>query len=244
MNKENISIIIPALNEGAGIGKTLSVLRGDGNKDIEIILVDGGSHDDTVQEARPCCQRVLETPRGRARQMNAGAAAASGEILFFLHADSHPPTGYANMIRTALREPDTVAGAFDLNISGRGHAYRLIERVANLRSRLTRVPYGDQGLFMRRSTFQAMGGFREIPIMEDIEMGRRLRRMGGIAFMHPPIRTSARRWQQEGVIRATMRNWSLIMAYTIFGISPERLAMHYRAHAPAGQADDDAGDSR
>lgn len=223
---ELISVIIPTLNEGGFIEGTLQSLSA--RQGLEIIVVDGASTDDTVRRAERHAHRVIQAPRGRAAQMNAGAMAAAGEILFFLHADCTPPPGAMRAIRQTLSAPQTIAGAFNISIQHKGMTYRIIEGMANLRSRLLRVPYGDQGLFMRRRTFQDMGGFKEMPLMEDIEMGGRLKRLGRIEQLSTPISISPRRWLAEGPAYTTLRNWFIALAYTAFGIPPARLARLYK----------------
>lgn len=221
-----MSVVVPALNEEKVLHGTLGSLGLTENE--ELIVVDGGSSDATVSIASHYTDNVLVTERGRARQMNAGAERAGGEILLFLHADCIPPEGAFGMIRAALAREGVAAGAFDLSIDHPGLRFRLIELGANLRSRLTSIAYGDQGLFMRKSLFEALGGFAQIPIMEDIEISSRLKRTGKIVFLRPPVATGPRRWLREGALYMTLRDWSLALSYGILGASPERLARHYR----------------
>ena len=221
-----ISIIIPALDEEAGIEQTLRAVHG--REGTEVIVVDGGSRDNTAEKAREIAHMVITAPRGRAAQMNAGAHEARGGILFFLHADCLPPEGFPDLIRSVLGRPHVAAGAFDIRIDRSGLPYRLIERAANIRTRLTGVPYGDQGLFISRNNFDALGGFREMPIMEDIEIGRRLKRMGRVGFLRQPMLVSARRWLRDGLIRTTLLDWALAIAYTLLRVSPEKLSGYYR----------------
>lgn len=219
-----ISIIIPAVNEGEHLGATLSALAGvDG---IEPIMVDGGSRDNTREIAAAAGARVISTPPGRALQMNAGAAAARGELLLFLHADSLLPTGFADRIRQTLKEPQVAAGAFRLAINAPGLSMRILERLIYWRSICLQMVYGDQALFMTREMFQAVGAFPEMPIMEDFECIRRLRRRGRIAILPQTVITSARRWQRLGLIRTTVTNQLIIVAY-LFGVDPQRLARWY-----------------
>jgi len=223
---KKISIIMPVLNEAALLGETLVALRLTGSE--ELVVVDGGSTDGTVSVAREFTPKVLECQRGRARQMNHGARHAEGEILFFLHADCLLPEGAFGMVRKALHGTGVMAGAFDLRINHPGTRFRVVEWGANFRSRLTRVPYGDQGLFMMAETFRLMGGFGDIPLMEDIEMGRRLRSRGRVVFLRPPILASPRRWLNEGVLHTTLRDWALALSYTVLNVPAHKLARRYR----------------
>ncbi len=221
-----ISIIIPALNEGKYIGRTLQgVQQATG---VEVIVVDGGSADDTVRQSAAAEARVLMVRGGRARQMNAGAQAAQGEILFFLHADTLPPHGFEQALRVALMEQQVAAGAFRLGILGKSPGLRLIERLTDWRSRWLSLPYGDQGLFLRADLFRDMGGFPELPIMEDLVMVRRLGRQGRILILPLAVATSGRRWQSLGVWRTTLINQMMISGYFL-GIDPAILAYWYRA---------------
>ncbi len=221
-----LSVIIPALNEEAAI--VAAVGSALGADPVEVIVVDGGSRDRTAEVAGALGATVLSSPIGRARQMNAGAEVADGEILLFLHADSTLPTGYDQAVREALAQPGTVAGAFRLGISGEGRGLRIIERLVQLRSTMGRLPYGDQGLFVRAETFRRLGGYAELPIMEDVEMVRRLRRLGRIAICDEPVVTSGRRWQHQGAWRTTARNQLCLAAYNI-GVPPERIARWRRS---------------
>lgn len=217
---------MPVLNEAGTIRETLAALGLTGSE--ELVVVDGGSTDGTVSVAREFTPRVLECQRGRARQMNHGARHAEGEILFFMHADCLLPEGAFGMVRKALEGPEVLAGAFDLRINHPGARFRLVEWGANLRSRLTRVPYGDQGLFMMAETFRLIGGFRDMPLMEDIEIGRRLKVRGRVVFLRPPLLASPRRWLGEGALYTILRDWALAISYTVLNVSPHKLARHYR----------------
>lgn len=219
-----ISVVIPTLNEAANLPQTLRSLRGVEN--LEIIVVDGGSNDGTLDIAEREGCRVLRSPPGRALQMNAGARAASGSVLLFLHADTRPAPGFCSAVRSALQEPDVVGGAFRLRIDAPGWPLRLIERAANIRSRVLKMPYGDQGIFVRKETFQELGGFAMLPIMEDFEFIKRLRRRGRIRIATLPASTSGRRWQQFGPWRTTWINQKMIVGYCL-GLSPVRLAQWY-----------------
>jgi len=216
-----LSVIIPALNESAQIAATLdSVLCGTG---IEVIIVDGGSRDDTAQIARAYGITVLQSAPGRASQMNYGARAASGNTLLFLHADSRLPPDYLENVERVLTRHDVVAGAFRLRIDSPRMSLRLVEYFINLRSRLLQMPYGDQALFMKTEIFHAMGGFPAFPVMEDFEFVRRLRKKGHIGIADAPCETSARRWDTQGVFRTTALNQISVIGY-LMGASPERIA--------------------
>ena len=215
-----ISVIVPALDEAELVGETLDSAS-DGV--LEVIVADGGSRDGTRELARRRGARVIEAKRGRARQMNAGARAASGELLLFLHADTLLPAGFAHEVRRILAEPGVAAGAFRLGIAGESLATRAIERGANWRSRLLQRPYGDQALFLTATRFVEVGGFADLPIMEDYELVRRLRRTGRVRLASSAVRTSHRRWSRQGAVRTTVRNQLAVAAY-LFGVDPERIA--------------------
>lgn len=227
----NISVIIPTLNEAANLAITLAPLRGIIG--VEVVVADGGSLDGTGELAEVAGARVVATPPGRACQQNLGAAETTGEVLLFLHADTILPAGFAEAVRAALARPSVAAGAFRLRIGGEGKGLRLVERLANWRSRWFGMPYGDQGLFMRREIFVAVGGFPEQEIMEDFELVRRLRKRGKIAVLELAVLTSARRWQRLGVARTTLINQLVIMGYFL-GVAPARLAGWYRGGAAGG----------
>lgn len=198
----------------------------------DIVLVDGGSRDRTLQIAAEAGVRVVHAPRGRGPQLNAGAAATEAEILWFLHADSVPPAGGAANIRRALdisnsTEGGAVGGAFVLRFDGRARLYRLGEWVVAQRSRRYGMALGDQGQFVRRDAFDAIGGFPDWPILEDLEFIRRLRQVGRLAILQPPIVTSARRYRQGGLIRTTVRNWLIFALYGL-GVPVASLARLYR----------------
>ncbi|WP_404784842.1 TIGR04283 family arsenosugar biosynthesis glycosyltransferase [Altericista sp. CCNU0014] len=221
-----ISVIIPMLNEETNIELAIASTRSA--PAVEVIAVDGGSADGTVALAKSLGATVLSTTTGRARQMNAGAKAATGEILLFLHADTRLPVGFADLVRAALAsEGAVVAGAFSLKIDGAPRLLRWIERGVNWRSRLFQLPYGDQAIFLRADTFDKAGGFPEQPIMEDFELVRRLQRSGKIAIVPEPAVTSARRWLQSGVFATTLVNQLVILGY-LLGCDRERLRQLYR----------------
>jgi len=230
--KASISVIIPTLNEANGLGRVLDCVGGEAG--VEIIVADGGSRDGTREIAAQAGVRVLETPAGRAGQLNAGALAASGRLLLFLHADTLPPQNYADLIRDTLDDPSIVAGAFRFRTDGSGAALRFIEWSANLRSSLLHLPYGDQGLFMEKRVLGEMGGFAPIPIMEDYELVRRLRRRGAVTTLRERALTSARRWRQVGVCLTTLTNVIMIAGFTL-GVPPERLARFYRTRGASSK---------
>jgi rSAM/selenodomain-associated transferase 2/rSAM/selenodomain-associated transferase 1 len=221
-----ISVVIPTVNEASRIAATLHPLMG--RDDLEVIVVDGGSTDGTVAIARDSGARVIPTRPGRARQMNAGAAVASGERLLFLHADTRLPDGFVDAVHGTL-DGGSVAGAFRLRIDSDRPGLRWIEWGANLRSRLFQLPYGDQGLFMNAATFYEAGGFRDMPLMEDFEICRRLRRTGPVTLAPLAVSTSAGRWLSLGVVRTTLVN-QLCIAGFLVGVSPAILARLYKSH--------------
>lgn len=223
--KNIISIIIPAINEAANIKEVIATTQPSTN--IEVIVVDGGSQDDTVAIAQSLGVKVILSPPGRAAQMNAGAMVASGEILLFLHADTRLPVGFDDMIRTAMQQPGIVAGAFALRIDASLGGLRWIEKGVNWRSRFLQMPYGDQAIFITKQVFQQVGNFPELPIMEDFELMRCLKRIGRIVIIPTPVITSARRWLQRGVVKTTLLNQIVIIGYLI-GVSPQRLRSWYR----------------
>ncbi len=226
MNGNGISIIIPVLNEAAIIEKTLNSLNQQPN--IEIIIVDGGSDDHTVTLVESLGFKVISCPqRGRASQMNLGAQMATGDILLFLHADTCVPPDYQQWIQKTLSLSHTVAGAFSLVIDSPRFSRRLIEIMANWRSRFCSLPYGDQAIFLKTATFWELGGFAQLPIMEDFEIIQRLKRKGKITIVPAPVLTSDRRWRKLGVVKTTLINQLVIMGYYL-GVSPAKLARLYR----------------
>lgn len=228
MNPCDISVIIPVFHEQAKINETLeSLLAGRFDGTWEIIVVDGDPEHTTLKAIPD--DRVLKaaSKKGRGKQMNQGALLAGGEIVLFLHADTEiPPDGLAR-ICSVMRQSKYVGGSFDLGIGSHKLRFRLIERIASLRSRITRIPYGDQAIFLRREYFLGIGGFLELPLMEDVELMRRIKHSGGkICILSERVMTSARRWETEGVVYCTLRNWVLTLFY-LCGVSPERLARFY-----------------
>lgn len=220
-----ISIIIPIFNEAVQIQKNIAKLTRE--TDIEIIIVDGGSYDESVALAKELDVKVIISPQpGRANQMNYGAAKATGDILLFLHIDTQLPIRYSKIIRQTLSSPQTIAGAFELTIDSPQKSLRFIEKMVNLRSHFLSLPYGDQGIFLKTSVFQEIGGFANLPIMEDFELVQRLKQKGKIAIAPAKVITSARRWQKLGVVKTTLINQLIILGYH-FGISPTKLARFY-----------------
>lgn len=217
---------MPVLNEAGNLRNTLSQLNLSDNE--ELIIVDGGSADSTLSIAGEFTDKVFETKTGRANVMNFGAGKAAGAILLFLHADCILPDNGFTLIRDTLNNGDIAAGAFSLRIGHPGFGFRLIETASNIRSRITSLIYGDQGMFLRKEVFHHIGGFTIIPLMEDIEISRKLRKAGKIVFIKPPITASPRRWLKEGMIYTTLRDWTIAFSYTFFKISPERLIKHYK----------------
>jgi rSAM/selenodomain-associated transferase 2 len=220
-----ISVIIPALNEQARLPNTLRAVQTGRN--IEVLVVDGGSSDDTCAIAERMDAALLESKPGRAVQMNAGASAARGEILLFLHADTLVPVGYDESIRRSMAEKANAAGAFSFRVDSPRRALRLVETFANFRSRRLQTPFGDQGLFLRAEDFRAVGGYPKIAAMEDFELVRSLRKRGPIATLDSPAVTSSRRWDALGIARTTAVNYTMILGYWL-GVSPVRLARLYR----------------
>ncbi len=220
-----LSIIVPMLNESESIAATLKRLRASA-PDAEIIVVDGGSADGSPDAARGFCDILIRSPRGRARQLNAGAARASGEVLAFVHADTLVPSTFAADIDAAVSNPRVVGGRFDLQLDAAGPACWLIGRLISLRSRISRTGTGDQAIFVRRRIFDAVGGFPEMDICEDLDFARRLKRAGSIACLRSRVVTSARRWQRGGLIRTVLRMWIIRFCY-LAGVSPARLRRWY-----------------
>ena len=208
----SISIVMPVLNEAAGIVPTLAALAPLRARGAEVIVVDGGSSDDTVALATPWADCVLVFPGGRARQMNAGAARATGEVLLFLHADTQLAPDADEMVLAALRAK-TGWGRFDVRIDGAPRMLRVVALLMNLRSRWSGIATGDQAIFMRRGLFDAVGGFPDQPLMEDVEISRRLRAVSRPVCLRAKVRTSGRRWESRGVWSTIFLMWRLRWRY-------------------------------
>ncbi|MGO9569654.1 MAG: TIGR04283 family arsenosugar biosynthesis glycosyltransferase [Desulfomonilaceae bacterium] len=219
-----ISVIIPTLNEAHILAATLETVRETEN--VEIIVADGGSSDETIEVAGACNVRSLQVSACRAAQMNTGAKAACGGILLFLHADTRLPGNWASQVRSELEKPRVAGGAFSLKLDEDACWSEIIERLANIRSRRLHMPYGDQAIFIRAHLFHEMGGFAQLPIMEDFEFMRRLRKRGRISIVPEPVVTSARRWRESGVWWTTAVNQAVIIGYFL-GVSPHLLARLY-----------------
>jgi rSAM/selenodomain-associated transferase 2 len=222
-----ISVILPVLNEARSINSVIGHLR-EQEPGVEIIVVDGDAAGGTIAAVSGNDVRTTVAAPGRANQMNRGAALATGDILLFLHADTLLPSGAFGRLRTCLADEDIVGGAFSLGIASPRWYFRVTERYVACRTRFTRIPFGDQALFLRRAYFNGIGGYHPIPIMEDVELMSRIRRRGDrIGILSDKVMTSARRWEREGVICATARNWLLQLLYCC-GVPPKRLARFYR----------------
>jgi rSAM/selenodomain-associated transferase 2 len=219
----SISIVIPTLNEAACLTETLRSVRAESPH--EIIVVDGGSSDATCDLAREA-DYVLHGPRGRAAQMNHGAAHASGKVLLFLHADCTLEAGALRVAEECLGRRNVVAGCFRMTVTADGLAYRAVDVCATARVRLTGLIYGDQGLFVERRLFERIGGFPLLRLMEDVFISKMLRRQGRVVVAPRRIFVSPRRWQRQGVVRQTLRNWTLT-ALAAAGVHPDHLATFY-----------------
>ena len=224
-----LSVIIPALNEAVAITTTLQALQPLRARGHEIIVVDGGSNDLTVELSRSLANRVIQTGPGRATQMRAGAALAAGSVLWFLHADTIAPPDADRLIIQALQQKRAGWGRFDVQLSQTRLLLRCVAWMMNQRSRLSGIATGDQGLFVTRTLYEEVGGFPEIALMEDIALSRELRRHGRPACIHQPLASSPRRWLANGVLRTILRMWVLRLGYFL-GVKPERLAAYYAPH--------------
>lgn len=218
-----LSIIIPTLNEAAIIRGSLTALSKLRSAGHEVIVADGGSQDNTLELARPLADQVIQCPVGRARQMNAGANAAYGDVLVFLHADTLLPLNADALIINGLKQSGNSWGRFDVRLAGRRPMLRVIELMMNWRSRITGIATGDQCLFMRREIFEAIDGYPDIALMEDIAISKRLKQHGRPLCIKQKVITSSRRWEQQGMLRTILLMWRLRLGYYL-GVDPQRLA--------------------
>lgn len=230
MNSIKFSIIVPVFHEEEWINALIEYLNNlDLHKDIEIIVVDGAREKNTLKAIHN--NQVIKIPseKGRAKQMNVGASAAKGEILIFLHADTELPFQALKKINSFIGQREYVGGAFDLGIKSDKFIFKMIGTLSSLRSRFNRIPFGDQAIFIRREYFNQIGGFKEIPLMEDVELMRRIKKSRKkIWIFYDRVMTSPRRWEKEGVIYCTLRNW-VIQALYLLGVSPHKLANFYKS---------------
>ena len=218
-----LSIIIPTLDEAEAVVALLQQLQSLRARGHEVILADGGSKDGTVALAEPLVDRVLVTAAGRARQMNAGAAVANGQMLWFVHADSRIPERADDYI---LKSAGPVWGRFNVHLSGDRMLLRVVERLMNLRSRITGIATGDQGIFVSRALFERIGGYADLPLMEDIDLSKRLKHEQTPVCLHNTLTTSSRRWEQKGIVRTILLMWTLRLAWFL-GVPAARLATRY-----------------
>jgi rSAM/selenodomain-associated transferase 2 len=224
------SIIIPVVHEGERIHDLIESLNHlDSDKNIEIIIVDGTEEQDTLKAIHSNNAIKISSEKGRAKQMNSGASVARGEVLIFLHADTELPSRALKKIDFLMEQGDYVGGAFDLGIKSDKFIFKVIGTLSSLRSRLNRIPFGDQAIFIRREFFKKIGGYKETPLMEDVELMRRIKKSGNkIWIFYDRVITSPRRWEREGVIYCTFRNWTLQTLYFL-GVSPHKLIHYYRS---------------
>ena len=225
MTAPRVSIVVPVLNEAASIRSVLarlSLLRGG---DAEVVIVDGGSTDDTLAEARSFCEHLICAPRGRGSQMNAGAQKASGDVLIFLHADTTLPMRALDVVTQAIDRGATW-GRFDVTIDGASRWFPVISFMMNLRSRWTKIATGDQAIFVLRTAFIESGGFPDIPLMEDVSFCSTMRSRSRPACLKEKVITSGRRWEKNGVLRTVLTMWWLRLRFFL-GTSPEKLALEY-----------------
>lgn len=217
-----VSVIIPTLNEAGSITRTIEAI----GSDAEVIVVDGGSTDSTVDRAFSLGARIIRSKAGRGLQMDSGARSATGDLLLFLHADTLLPEGWSGSIEQALENEEVVAGGFSLSIDSTLARFRLIEYFTNLRSRSLGLIYGDQAIFARRDPFFEAGGFGKLPLMEDVDCVKKLSRLGRVVTLNKSVLTSPRRWNNGGVVKNTFKNWLLLALYRA-GVSPKRLYRWY-----------------
>jgi rSAM/selenodomain-associated transferase 2 len=224
-----LSVIIPTLNEAEGIADTLAALAPMRTRGVEVVVVDGGSQDTTVALAQPLADQVIAAPRGRAAQMNTGAAQAHGDILLFLHADCRLPAAADRLITDGLNRAQKTWGRFDVQLTGHSPLLRVVGALMNFRSRLTGVSTGDQGLFVTRTLFEAAGKFPQISLMEDVAITKQLKRYSLPLNLRHRMMVSGRRWEKHGVWRTVLLMWRLRLQYWL-GADPGELAQHYAPH--------------
>ncbi len=231
MATPKISLVIPVLNEAPGIVQSLSALQSLRAAGHELIVVDGGSTDDSLALSRSYSDRVIRGPRGRSRQMNAGASIASGDIFLFLHADTFLPAGADRLIIEGLKRHRKSWGRFDVRLSGKHLLLRVVGYLMNMRSRVTGTATGDQAIFVRRELFEKVGGCPDIDLMEDIALRRMLKRREPPLCLWQRVLTSSRRWERNGLFRTILLMWRLRLLYFL-GSHPERLARQYERNQP------------
>jgi rSAM/selenodomain-associated transferase 2 len=236
MEHPKFSIIVPAFHEAERINDLIAHLGHlDPEKEREIIVVDGAPEKDTLRVISDDGVVKIYSEKGRARQMNAGASVAKGEILIFLHADTELPQNALKRIEVFVNTKEYVGGAFDLGIQSDRLIFKIISFLASLRSRLNRIPFGDQAIFVRRNYFNEIGGYQEIPLMEDVELMKRIRKSGKkIMIFHDRVMTSPRRWEREGILYCTLRNYMNQLLYSL-GVSPHKLVNWYENEYPRGK---------
>jgi rSAM/selenodomain-associated transferase 2 len=225
-----ISVIIPSLNEAETITEAIRSAK-SGAPDVEVIVVDGGSADGTVAVAEGLGATTISAERGRGAQMDAGASASTGEVLLFLHADSRLPDAWQHKVQEVMAAPGVVAGGFRLSIDSTNRALAIVAAGANLRARALGLIYGDQAIFASKESFLRAGGYAKLPLMEDVYCVKKLRELGRVVLIDETVRTSARRWEGNSILRCTLRNWWLL-ALWFAGLSPERLHGWYYRKKP------------
>jgi len=225
MKRLSISVIIPTLNERENIETLLNYLHRLDNE-LELIVADAGSVDKTVEKARNM-SKVIHSARGRGVQMNEGAKAATGDIIWFIHADCRPHPASIDAMMQALANENVVGGGFEYRLNQSGFKFRLAENLSNYKNRLLKLLFGDMGIFVRRKIFEKMGGYKDIPLMEDMDFSKRLKKHGKIVILPQHMNTSARRWIEEGFVLHSIRSWTFQSIWA-FGVSPFFLAKWYK----------------
>ncbi len=227
---------MPAFHEGERINDLIESLnRLDSDKNLEVIVVDGSHERDTLRAIHSSHVIKISSEKGRAKQMNAGASAARGEILIFLHADTELPIQALHKINSLMERREYAGGAFDLGIKSDRFVFKVIATLSSLRSRLNRIPFGDQAIFIRKEYFNQIGGYKEIPLMEDVELMRRIKKSKNrIWIFHDRVMTSPRRWEKEGVLYCTLRNYTNQLLFSL-GVSPHKLVNWYKNDHSAGK---------